>query len=155
MSRRSRHLEVIWPETAECSLMRRQTLRSSKNSRNMDKEKLGMTQVFWLLNEDFLAVLTYSRYKHNAEACKYRQLVSYSKGTNKNKSRQNAHINFNKKIIIHLNGFYINKTQQEACQSIILHEWQNWKVWSVWICCFCHHHCMYEISKWKVVVTIL
>lgn len=45
MSRRSPHLEAIWPEIAECSSMRRQTLHS-EDKRNIDKEKSGVMQAF-------------------------------------------------------------------------------------------------------------
>lgn len=56
MSRRSPHLEAIWPETAECSSMRRQTLHNSENKRNIDKETSGMMQVFRFSdNRDMLA----------------------------------------------------------------------------------------------------
>lgn len=41
-SRRSPHLEAIWPETAERSSMRRRTLHNSENNRSTDKETSGM-----------------------------------------------------------------------------------------------------------------
>ena len=39
-SRRILHLEVIWPETAECSLMRMQTLQESEHNRNLEKRDI-------------------------------------------------------------------------------------------------------------------
>lgn len=46
MSRRTPHLEAIWPETAECSSMRRRTLHNSKNSKIINQETLGIVYVF-------------------------------------------------------------------------------------------------------------
>ena len=39
MSRRSPHLEVIWPGTAECSLMRKQTLHNNKNKQKKSNKQ--------------------------------------------------------------------------------------------------------------------
>lgn len=78
MSRRSPHLEEIWPQTAECSSMTRQTL----HSRYINRETSGVMQAFQLSDsEDMLAELTDSGDEHDAEANKYGKLVPYPERT--------------------------------------------------------------------------
>lgn len=97
MSRRSPHLEVIWPETAKRSSMRRRTLHDNKNKINMGKDMSGMKQALYFLLKlcvclyiyilyiAYVAQLTNCRDEHDTEANEYGKLVSNPSGRTRDK----------------------------------------------------------------------